>query len=381
MTLVEQTETFQLAAYGCVAGVGRRTLRKARRYRTEQNWSWQDFWVPTEAVCRFLSLSTKQIESIKKSRYEHIAARLLKGIDAHSIRLIGTEDEEYPPLLREVDDPPPVLFAKGAVAHWEQAALPIAVVGTRNVTLYGRMATEKIASELAELGAVLISGLMYGVDTIAHLTAVRSGGKTVAVLGYGFDHCYPQEHRPVLDELLAQGATFLTEYPPWKIANKGNFPARNSIVAGMSAAVVVTEAAEKSGSMITAQCANDEGRAVCAVPGPITNPYCEGTKCLINQGAVLVGSGAEIVEQLTPSYTATNYRPARKRTPHVSRLASYTQLSAEMQRIISFLSQTEADIDALETATGLSQQQLLVELTSLELLAVVDRQGSQWCLR
>lgn len=384
MTEDDQTVLFQLALFGCVDGIGRRTLRKVLTYRKERRWSWHDLWVPSQEVIAFLSLSTKQIQSIQKDHIEQLTDALLKGMRKHQLRLIGTESEEYPPLLKESDDPPPVLFVKGAVMHWSDEMVPIAIVGTRNITAYGRAVTEKIASELVDLGVMIVSGLMYGVDSVAHLAALGAGGDTIAVLGYGFDHCYPEEHQPVLDELLAKGATFISEYPPWKIAKKGNFPARNSIVAGMSAAVVVTEAAAKSGSMITAQFAVDDGRAVCAVPGPITNPYCEGTKWLINEGATLVSSGVEVLEQIyrptrtNHTLTVKNEKASKQTTQINKRRASASPIG---QQILDFLAQSPADLESIQLAIGIEQQTLLVELTSLEMTALIQRDGSYWSLR
>lgn len=383
MSLDEQTELFQLAAFGSIDGIGRRTLRKVLRYRSERGWSWQDLWVPNPEMIAFLSLSTKQVESIKKTQYEQVSTAIIQGGKNHELRLIGTEDEEYPPLLKEADDPPPVLYVKGAKLDWLEAQhIPIAIVGTRNMTAYGRTATEKITVELVNLGAVIVSGLMYGVDTVAHLSAVRSEGTSVAVLGYGFDHCYPPEHKPILDELLHRGATFISEYPPWKIAKKGNFPARNSIVAGMSAAVVVTEAAAKSGSMITAQFAVEEGRAVCAVPGPITNPYCEGTKWLINEGATLVSSGAEVLEQIYRPCMANRYRVATMSCAQPERrLSDCFQLSSIAEKVRTVLLQGPADLEGIAITSGVvDQKELLSALTELELLALITCVNGRWSL-
>ncbi len=393
---ISQTDAIQLAAFGCVDGIGRKTLQKLVKYRRERGWTWREIWVPSAEISTFLSLSQKQIHSIQNARTEHFVTTISDGISAGSFRLITTESEEYPPLLRESDDLPPVLFAKGAVLNWTAESLPIAIVGTRNITPYGREVTELLAGELVVLGATIVSGLMYGVDSVAHLTAVKCAGSTIAVLGYGFDHCYPEEHRPVMEELLARGATLLSEYPPWKIAKRGNFPARNSIVAGMSAAVVVTEAAQKSGSMITAECAVEEGRAVCAVPGPITNPYCDGTKWLINQGATLVSSGAEVLEQIyrpglndagihlkiEPSPEASQSHRATSRDS--ARSARRALASVQGQCILDQLATTGLtglEMDELLEQTGLPQSALLVELTGLELLGLIERTGSQWCLK
>lgn len=363
MSPPDQSSLVLLAAFGCVEGIGRRTLRKLEKIRNEYGFDVQDLWVPTADIITKLSLTTKQIESIQKNDSDHINDSIQQALINDGVRLIGTESEEYPPLLRESDDPPPVLFVKGHSMEWGNGQIPVAVVGTRDMSAYGRVVTEKIATELADLGAVVVSGLMYGVDTAAHLSAIRTGGQTVAVLGYGFNHCYPAEHQPVFDSLLASGATYISEYPPWKKARKGNFPARNSIVAGMSAAVVVTEAAARSGSLITAQFALDEGRVVCAVPGPITNPYCEGTKWLINEGATLVSSGLEILEEIGGVETHSKT---------VGTSLELGGLSETGRQIVTALSNSSLSIDDLSQQLHIEPSILGSELSLLEINGVVS---------
>lgn len=243
------------------------------------------------------TLTHKQYVTILKKYSEQEKALITILADLRDIRLVWFDDAEYPPLLRHSDDPPAFLYGRGAIIDWQDATV-IAVVGARNMTEYGQFATEKIAHELAERGVIVVSGLMYGVDTIAHLAALQAGGQSVAVLGYGFNHCYPEEHRLQLESVLRLGGTLYTEYPPWQPPVAGQFPARNTLVAGMSEAVLVTEAAEESGTMITVQSALDNGRQVFAVPGPIDNPYTSGTRHLLNQGAVLVASGDDVISLL-----------------------------------------------------------------------------------
>ncbi len=206
-------------------------------------------------------------------------------------------DEFYPPLLQEIADPPEILFVRGKLENL-QAKLPVAVVGTRRMTYYGKDCSEKIGAELAGAGATVVSGFMYGIDVTAQKAAVAAGGKTVGVLGFGFKHCFPPRQTRLMERMIADGQTFITEYPPDVRAREGTFPERNRIVAGMSWGTVVVEAAVRSGSLITAQLALDAGREVMAVPGPITNPYSEGTKWLLSSGATLVSSGAEVVARL-----------------------------------------------------------------------------------
>lgn len=367
-----QTVLRELALLGCIEGIGRRTLRKIQQLQESRIPDWASFWVPTPAVIEFLSLSNKQVESIKTAKKEHFVKLFADSETRCQFRLIGTESAEYPPLLKEVDGAPPFLYVLGPTMEWQAPAIPVALVGTRKVTAYGSMVTERLTLELVDLEAVIVSGLMYGVDSIAHLTASRAGGKTIAVLGYGFEHCYPPEHQPVFDELLKHGATFISEYPPWKTARKGNFPARNSIVAGMSAAVVVTEAAIKSGSMITAQYAVDEGRTVCAVPGPITNPYCEGTKWLINEGAVLVSSGTDVLDQLYQPATSRHQKTAAKALGStLARTRPVIPLSSSGACILELLERQPLTIDDLLRQLPIAPQEIASEISLLEMSGLV----------
>lgn len=242
-------------------------------------------------------IDKKQNTAIKNSYDEQEKLLMQTWERTRGMRLVGFEDAEYPPLLRHSDNPPAFLYALGPVVDW-QGAIVVAVVGARNMTDYGKMVTEKFAHELAEFGAIVVSGLMYGVDTTAHMAALEAGGQSVAVLGYGFNHSYPEDHQSQIQRFLKLGGTLFTEYAPWIPPVAGQFPARNTIVAGMSEAILVTEAAEGSGTMITVQSGIDNGRHIFAVPGPIDNPYTAGTRQLINEGATLVASAAEIIAQL-----------------------------------------------------------------------------------
>ncbi len=244
-----------------------------------------------------IGVSENKIIAIESRIKEQTIAEYWEWLKNEQIRVVDFESREYPPLLREIENPPLILFAKGIPMDWSTGP-PVAVVGTRHITEYGRKVTEKITSELVINGAQIVSGFMYGVDICAHRTALDWEGPTIGVLGYGFKYVYPKSYSSTFEEFLERGMTFITPFAPDVAPSKGNFPARNAIVAGMSTAVVVTEAAEKSGTHITAGYAADFGRAVYAVPGSIFSPYSQGVKALINEGAVLVSDGAEIVPDL-----------------------------------------------------------------------------------
>ena len=214
----------------------------------------------------------------------------------HGVKVITRSDPQYPRLLHEINDPPIVLYTKGELPLdvWPK----IAVVGTRRITEYGEDVTASFTKSLVEEGFVIVSGFMYGVDAVAHRTALSNNGKTVGVLGFGFEYMYPKEHRQLASEMILTGNCLVSEYAPWQPPVPGNFPARNRIVSGMCVGILVTEAAAKSGSKITARLANEQGREVFAVPGPIHSPFSEGTKELVNMGATLVTNVSDIREEI-----------------------------------------------------------------------------------
>lgn len=231
--------------------------------------------------------------------------------DSYYLRLkkLGIEifcygEECYPKLLKEIEGKPPLLYVKiGPIGPIGQIGglfqkKAVAVVGTRKVTSYGRQVTEMITEGLVSAGLVIVSGLARGVDRIAHETALNNGGLTMAVLGCGLDLIYPPEHKDLAEKIVESNGAIISEFPLGMQAVPGNFPARNRIISGLSLGVIVTEAAEDSGSLITASCAGEQGREVFAVPGPITSPLSKGTSELIKKGAKLVSGVEDILEEL-----------------------------------------------------------------------------------
>ncbi|MGB9637182.1 MAG: DNA-processing protein DprA [Microgenomates group bacterium] len=214
------------------------------------------------------------------------------------IKVLCYEEENYPKLLKEIVDKPPVIYVKYENDLGVFAKKAVAVVGTRKATGYGRQVTEMITEGLVASGLVVVSGLARGVDKIAHQTTINSNGLTIAVLGCGLDLVYPPEHKDLAGKIVELGGALVSEYPLGTPAVPGNFPARNRIISGLSLGVVVTEAAEDSGSLITASCAAEQGREVFAVPGPITSPLSAGTSALIKKGAKVVSSVEDIFEEL-----------------------------------------------------------------------------------
>jgi len=211
-------------------------------------------------------------------------------------RIISLSDPEYPPRLKEIYDPPVILFIRGDVAMLSQPG--IAMVGTRHPTPYGLGMAERLATDLAARGLVIISGLARGIDTASHRGAIAAKGKTIAVLGTGIDIFYPKENTRLGEQILALGGAMISEFPIGTAPTPQNFPIRNRIISGMSAGVLVVEAAEYSGTRITSRCALEQNRDVYAVPGNVTNKNSWGPNTLIKQGAKLVATWEDVWEEL-----------------------------------------------------------------------------------
>lgn len=220
--------------------------------------------------------------------------RELARLEARGIRFLARGSPGYPPALARIFDPPEALFLRGEAAPGERL---IAMVGARRASSHGRHLAQELAEGLAERGVGVVSGAAWGIDAAAHRGALRAGGPTFAVLGHGLDHVYPADHRGLYAEIASRGC-LLTEYAPGTPPLAWHFPERNRIVSGLSAGVVVVEAGERSGALITADYAMEEGREVFAVPGSLANPLTRGPHRLIQQGARLVTCVEDILEEL-----------------------------------------------------------------------------------
>ena len=221
--------------------------------------------------------------------------KVWEKLQAGSIQVLTWDDEAYPRRLKEIDQPPPVLYLRGNLLPEDEWA--VAIVGTRRVTAYGRQVAEELASVLARNGVTVISGLARGVDSIAHQAALNAGGRTIAVMGTGVEQIYPPENRRLAEQMLQQGA-LVSDYPLGTPPDGINFPPRNRIISGLALAVVVVEAGLTSGALITASFAAEQGREVFAVPGNITAPQSQGTNRLILDGATPLLSPQQVLEAL-----------------------------------------------------------------------------------
>ena len=278
----------------------------------------------------------------------------------------------YPPQLLELPDPPWLLYLQGQLPNWQQ--LGLAMVGTRRATPYGEQVVNQLVQELSFLDGMVISGFMYGIDCAAHRAALKFGVPTVGVLGYGFQQVQPAWMKKLYQEWLSQGMSFISEYAPDTPACKGCFPRRNRIVAGLARAVLVVEAALKSGSHITAHHALELGKPIGAVPGSIFNPYSAGTQWLINQGAVMVRSIKDLVSEL-PEYSnlSQNCTPSQE-----SLISSAAGLTALQHSILSEISEQGLPTDVLVSRMKASTPVILGTLSTMEIAGMIKRHQGKW---
>lgn len=336
----------------------------------EQGITIKDFWSLSESSYQELEIAPSIISQLCTHRERFDFEKIKNELSTYNTSFLTITDEQYPRLLRETADAPPVLFYQGDISKIQRK--PIAIVGTRNVTSYGRMVTESLTRALVEHGFSIISGFMYGVDSVAHTTAMANNGYTVGVLGFGFAHMYPAQHRKLAKQMIEQGNALLTEYLPHVTPIIANFPMRNRIVAGLSLGVVVTEAASKSGSKITAQYAGEYGREVFSVPGAITSKYSQGTKDLINTGAKLVTGVEDILAEFGYSEDASSATKAQH-------MVEQCQSDAE-RSIIEILLNGEVETDELAKLLHMDITSLYTHLSMMELRNLIVQSSGKWSI-
>lgn len=279
------------------------------------------------------------------------------------------QDRAYPALLREIAAPPLALYARGQSRPSDQLA--IAMVGTRHATHYGRTIAERISRALCQFGFTIVSGLARGIDAVCHQAALDCGGRTIAVLGGGLSDIYPPEHRP-LAERIAEGGLLLSETQPFAKPKAGVFPQRNRIISGVSVAVVVVEAAERSGSLITASHAGEQGRDVFAVPGPVTARTSRGSNRLIRDGAILIQDAEDIIEHLGPLA-----KPAETAQGASITLPVELQLNDVEQGVYAAIGTQPTDIDLIIARSGFGVPRVLSTISVLEMKSLIVRVGGR----
>ncbi len=312
----------------------------------------EDIYYAEDEQIRLVSgMSSAQADLLKNKSLQR-AEEILADCAAKDIFIVTVQDAAYPARLRQIYDAPLLLYGKGAMPLFDDEAA-VAVVGTRKCTPYGIHVAEQLGYEMAKQGAIVVSGMAKGIDAAAHRGALRAGGFTAAILGCGVDVVYPAENRKLYEDILATGVV-LSEYPPGSAPESWHFPERNRIMSGLSLAAVVVEAKEKSGALITARAAAEQGRDVFAVPGPIHAEESRGCNCLIRDGAGLVTCGWDILREYQGSF-------AHRLHPDGAMLPELPESGAEQKE------QTEASpveelpvLDVAKNKEGLTDDQLCV---------------------
>ncbi len=318
-----------------------------------------------------LRIRPETIESLMKREFEAKADEELERVKALGGDILILDDGSYPPLLREIADPPITLYVRGEwQACFEQPC--VAVIGSRNCSTYGQNAAEMLSRDLASRGICVVSGLARGIDTSAHRGAIAGGGRTIAVIGTGLDSIYPKENAKLVDEIIASGGAVVSQFPLGTPPLKDNFPYRNRIISGLSLGVLIVEASERSGSLITARLAMEQNREVMAVPGNITSGKSYGTNYLIKAGAKLVQQWQDVVAELPAEVSSVILPPKVERhsdniSPEQPELVPADMTDHE-RTVWSLLTADESThIDQLLESSSLSFGELNTALVGLDI--------------
>jgi len=318
-------------------------------------------WKASESELRAAGLGDVFTQKLIDFRNKFNFGLYLKQLKQKQVSFIALCDRNYPKLLKQLDDAPIVLFTRGDFNSIDFERT-IGVVGTRRITNYGSVVTKLFATDLALAGFTIVSGLAMGVDALAGWSAIQAGGKTVAVLGSGIDLCYPPVNKPLYDKIVSGGGVVVSEFPMGLEPNPGTFPSRNRIIAGLSLGVLVTEGAEDSGSLITANEALNINRPAFAIPGPITSSLSKGPLKLIAKGGKLVTSAEDIIKELKVQ------TPSLKTTAQSSKLDN---LSKDELKIVQLLENEGLSFDEIVRRSELNSSVVASLISMLEIKGIL----------
>ncbi len=354
-------ELFYWVALNLIPGVGSTLMRRLLdRFKTPE----AVFHARPEELSGIEGLGKRVVEEIRKGPLEKAAERELYLLKKVGGRVMTLKDDDYPHRLKDIYDPPALLYTRGELKKEDEFA--VSLVGSRKTTPYGRWFTEKVSQELARHGVTIVSGMARGIDSLAHWGAISGGGRTIAVLGCGVDVIYPSENRSLFSKIIDHGAV-LSEFPMGSPPEGGHFPRRNRIISGLSIGVVVVQANEKSGSLITAGYALEQGRDVFAVPGNVGTESSRGTHRLIKEGAKLVESSEDILEEILPQWERGREAISKIEAPD-------PDLNQEERVLYELLSETPLHIDVMIRESRFDPGKVSSLLLNLELRGLV----SQW---
>jgi DNA processing protein len=357
--MVSADELKYWVGFSRIPGIGRIRLSQLKTHFGNL----EDAWNAPETRLRQAGLDSRSINSLLLLRPKISLDDEMEKLERRKVKVLTCDDPSYPPRLREIYDYPPVLYVRGELPT--QDAHYLAVVGTRRPTIYGRQVAEEIVADLARNNIAIVSGLARGIDTVAHRAALDSGGKTIAVFGCGLDVIYPAENARLVQAIIEHGA-LVSEYPLGIRPRAENFPLRNRIMSGLSLGVLVVEARERSGALITAFQALTQNREVFAIPGSILSPTSKGTNRLIQEGAKLVSNCADILEELNLSIVAPQQLEIKEFLPENEAEAT----------VIKQLTTAPTHIDEICRLSGLPIAEVSSTLAILELKGIAKHIGN-----
>jgi DNA processing protein len=354
-------DVFYWLALSLTPGVGSIFIKRLLdRFKTPE----AVFQAPMNELLEIEGLGEKVAREIRKGPVEKAVEREVSLLKEVGGKIVTLRDDAYPKRLKDIYDPPALLYVRGELQKEDELA--ISIVGSRKTSPYGRWITEKISQELARHGVTVVSGMARGIDSLAHWGALSGGGRTIAVLGCGVDVIYPSENRNLFTKIIDRGA-ILSEFPMGSPPEGGHFPKRNRIISGLSIGVVVVQASMESGSLITAGCALEQGREVFSVPGPVGAEGSRGTNQLIKEGAKLVESSEDILEEILPQWRREGEATPRGEGPE-------RDLTEEERILYERLGETPLHIDELIRESQFDPGKVSSVLLNLELKGLV----SQW---
>lgn len=344
--------------FSLIPGIGKVRFSQLESYFGSLEKAWQ----ASPAELKQAGLDKNVINAVTHWQPKISLDTEMEKLERYGVNAFTWHDEGYPSRLKEIYDYPPIIYVRGSLLPEDEWCL--AVVGTRRATVYGRQVTEEIVPDLAQNKITIISGLARGIDSVAHRTTLEAGGRTIAVFACGLDTVYPPENADMARRIIQQGA-LISEYPLGTRPRADNFPRRNRILSGMSLGVLVTEAGETSGAMITAHLALEQNREVFAIPGSILSPASSGTNHLIQEGAKLVSSYSDILEELNLTAVA-----------HQIEIREVIPTSDTESLLLKRLSAEPTHIDEVCRSSGLPIATVSSTLAMMELKGLVKQVGT-----
>ena len=357
MTVTDKDAKYWVG-FSLIPGIGRVRFTQLENYFGKL----ENAWKATPGELRHSGLDSKSVRAITSGQPKIPLDEELEKLERYGVTVLTWHDKDYPSRLKEIYDYPPLLYLRGSLLAEDEWCL--AVVGTRRATAYGRQVTEEIVADLVQSKITIVSGLARGIDSVAHNSALEAGGRSLAVFACGLDLVYPAENTDLARRIMQQGA-LISEYPLGTRPRAENFPRRNRIMSGMSLGVLVTEAGETSGAMITARMALEQNREVFAIPGSILSPASSGSNYLIQEGAKLVRNYTDILEELNLMTVA-----------HQIEMKEIIPASDTESLLLKHLSAEPAHIDEVCRSSGLPAATVSGTLAMMELKGLVKQTGA-----